>query len=294
MRRTVKAWILGCLLSVSTLLMFSNEIEAAEKIWFYLDGQEQRYQGDIEFFEDEIWLPVRPILLKAVEINEEWNIDSAYITRLLKGELEEEEEIEELCELEIVKINNRDMIKLSDVELLGFDAYFYEQEAIVHVNTPQLMVVENLTIGMTKEEVNEELSGIHWNTGFGKKADYIGFYGEMNSFSYKDRYGYTRTGEVPDIQIEIIENEVTYLLIATNQLETSKGIKVGDRLTDAIRAYGSQNTRFQEDGKQIVVYDVEFGSIWFIAENQKIERIGIWDHHLYGFGEQKEKEEEDL
>ncbi|WP_100404928.1 hypothetical protein [Bacillus solitudinis] len=281
-------------ISISLLVMLPNEAEATEKTWFYIDGQEQRYQGNIEVVNQEVWVPARPILHLLPEIHKEWGIDSAYLNRWLRDELEEEEEeIEELLELERMEINNREYLSISDIKELGLEAYYYQDEKILHINTPGLMEINEITIGLSKTEINHHLENIHWNTGFGKVADFIGFYGEMNPYSYKDRYGYVREEEVPDLQIEVIDDIVTYLIISSDEYVTSKNIKVGDSLSDVFRAYGNQFVREQEDGKQIVVYDVEFGSIWFIAgENQKIERFAFWNNHLEGFGEKREKIEE--
>ncbi|WP_017726873.1 hypothetical protein [Halalkalibacterium ligniniphilum] len=271
-------------------LTFQQPSSASTPIAFYLDGQEQRYGGQVIRHEGMIWLPVRPILEKLADFHATWNGDYLGVNRLLRGEDVAEEEVELFAELDIRSIQNRDMISIEDVRWLGFDAYLYESENILHVSTPDLMTVADISIGLSMDEVNRKLGDIHWNTGFGQEADYIGFYGEMKEFTYVDRYGYKRKGSVPDIQIEIKEDAVSYILVSSENFPTSKGVKVGDRISEVTRAYGSQAVREQIDGKQVVIYDVEYGSIWFIANQQnEIERIGYWNHHIKGFGKEEEE-----
>ncbi len=278
------------------MMLFNKPVLAEEQIHSYLDGQEQPYQGQVVQDVEGIWIPLKPILLKLNDVQPEWEIDTKMINDFLRERrlaAREEREIEadllevvtELKGIEIKDIDHREMIHLDDVEWLGFDVYFFQNERILHINTPKLGELAELYIGDHKEKV-DQLYEVHWNTGFGQGADLIGFIGDMLPYSYIDRYGYERTGEVPELQVEIKDGQITYLFVSSDRFETSKKIKIGDRLSDVYRVYGSQYVRDRVDGKQIVVYDVEFGSIWFIAnEKQIIERIAFWDHHLRGFGD---------
>jgi hypothetical protein len=311
-------WLLAAF--IITFIYIANPVhtEATEesKVWFYIDGQEQKYVGDPILHNGDWWLPLRPVLTEAAMFNPDLNqgsIDVQNIMRVLNEErkralLEEEEEPREewvvqteeekeydeilyfLAHFTLDFIQNRDVIRLSDVALLGFDHYIYEQQQIIHLSSPHLMTIANINLGERRTTVNSILQGIHWNTGFGVEADYIGFYGDENQLTYRDRYGYERIEKAYDIQIEIIEDGLSHIFVSDSAYETSKGIKVGDRMNEAIRAYGNQFIRESIDGKQVVIYEVELGSIWFIADaDQTIERIGFWDHHLRGFGEIEEE-----
>lgn len=286
-----------CVFFILAIVLFSPDqsVEAHDPIYFYIDGQEQRYQGEVVIDQEGIWVPIRPILSHLLYINEDWELDSQTINRFLRDELNEEEEENEvwgfLLGAEVKQINSRDMLHLDDVYQLGFDAFYFESERILHVNTPTFMEIAELSVGDSQEAVKRMFPDVHWNTGFGQEADLIGFIGDMHAYSYIDRYGYERKEEVPDLQVEIKNKRVTYLLVSSKRFPTSKNIKVGDRLTAVYRAYGNQYVRQAADDKQVIVYDVELGSIWFIANReQEIERIAYWDHHLRGFGENQADE----
>ena len=294
----------GYLFFIFTMLFFLSShqtVEASNHVYFYLDGQEQRFQGDIVIDQDGIWVPARPILSNLQYINADWELNSRTINQFLRSQRDEdpltneiEEEFEFLHNIEVKQLNNRDMLHLNDVYQLGFDGFYFESEQILHINTPAFMAIAGLMVGDTIEDVERLFSDVHWNTGFGQEADYIGFVGEMLDYSYIDRYGYERIDEVPELQIEIKNDKVSYLLVSSDRYPTSKNIKVGDRINDVYRAYGSQYVRQRADDKQVIVYDVEVGSIWFIANrDQEIERIAYWDHHLRGFGENQADELEE-
>ncbi|MCM3488055.1 hypothetical protein M3689_01900 [Alkalihalophilus marmarensis] len=311
--------VLSCLFFVSPSHSYASE---TAKTWFYIDGQEQRYVGEPVKIDGEWWLPLRPVLMEAAHFNGELKDGYGYVQKIIRvlneerhkmsladedtrvGSIEsienreiteEEKEHEEilsfLSSFSLDYIQNRDMIRLADVGKLGFDYYMYQDTGIIHLNSPGLMDMAGLSIGLNKEQVNGVLGAIHWNTGYGMTADYVGFYGSENEFTYRDRYGYERKENAFDVQIEITDNALSHLIVSDAGYETSKGISVGDRLNDAVRAYGNQYVRESIDGKQVIIYDVEFGSIWFIAgSDQSIERIGYWDHQLRGFGDSQQEE----
>ncbi|MCM3759832.1 hypothetical protein M3212_03405 [Alkalihalobacillus oceani] len=291
-------------------LVFAAKGAAAENIYFYIDGQEQRYQGEVVEEAGSLLVPLRPILMNLHFINAEWAFTSREINEFLRekrkeqqeaqsGQVKDEEQekeqdlnpleaVPQLRDLSIVERNNREMIRLDDVIRLGFDGYYYQNENILQVNTPAFMEIAGLVVGDSRQKVSGLYPDVHWNTGFGQAAELNGFIGDMVPYTYKDRYGYERTEEVPELQVEIQDDKVSYLFISSDRFPTSKGIQVGDELRDVYRLYGNQYVRDRIDGKQIIVYDVENGSIWFIADqNQRIERIAYWDHHLRGFGEQQ-------
>ncbi|TWI57188.1 hypothetical protein [Halalkalibacter nanhaiisediminis] len=293
---------------IVAILLFTSwhSVEANNHVYFYIDGQEQRYQGDIVINQDGMWVPLRPVFENLSYIHNDWGLDSRTINQFIRAQRNEhnKEELHEivtdypfLMDIKVKQINNRAMIHLDNVYQLGFDAFYFESEQILHINTPALMEIAGLRIGDNISGVNRLFPDVHWNTAFGQEADFIGFIGDMEEYSFIDRYGYERVEEVPELQVEIKNNQVTYLIASSERFPTSKGIKVGDRLNDVYRAYGNQYVRERLDDKQIVVYDVELGSIWFIANrDQEIERIAYWDHQLRGFGENQveELEETDL
>ncbi|MCM3715167.1 hypothetical protein M3202_13845 [Alkalihalobacillus oceani] len=287
-------------------LVFAAKGVAAEKIYFYIDGQEQRYQGEVVEEAGSLLVPLRPILMNLHFIDDEWAFTSREINEFLRekrsgqqetrsGQGEDEEQemnpleaVPLLRDLPFVEKNNREMIRLEDVIRLGFDGYYYQNDDILQVNTPAFMEIAGLVVGDSRQKVSGLYPDVHWNTGFGQAAELNGFIGEMVPYTYKDRYGYERTEEVPELQVEIQDDRVSYLFVSSDRFPTSKGVQVGDELRDVYRLYGNQYVRDRMDGKQIIVYDVENGSIWFIADqDQVIERIAYWDHHLRGFGEQQ-------
>ncbi len=304
-----------------------SNVGAESKVWFYMDGQEQRYVGNPMYLNGEWSVPLRPILMEASEFHPELSGGPSYVQKIIRtlneermkeadddllssveSRLLEESNDGEKMEVELERerillfmedftlnyVNRRDMIRLADIPKLGFDYYVYEEERMIHVNSPGLGELAGLSVSMSHKSVTNQFSQIHWNTGFAKKADYYGFYGTDKDFSYQDKYGYERVESVYDLQLEMTEGRLSHLIVSTDLYPTSKGIRVGDRVNDAIRTYGSQFVRETMDGKQVIIYDVEFGSIWFIANrDQMIERIGYWDHHVRGFGEVQEEEIEE-
>ncbi|NEU29718.1 hypothetical protein GN156_02875 [bacterium LRH843] len=290
---------IGWLLIIIMLVTASPyAVKASEHTYFYLDGQEQRYQGEVVEDQTGMWVPIRPILSNLGYVHSEWEMDSTAINQFLRGirqkdkeAVENIEEFEFLQDLNVSQVNKRDMIHIDEVKQLGFDVFYYHSKKILHINTPRFMEIAGIVVGDRKGEVERLFPEVHWNTAFGQDADFIGFNGDMLPFSYKDRYGYERNEEVPELQVEIKDDHVSYVIVSSDRYPTSKKIKVGDRLTNVYRTYGTGYVRDRVDDKNIIVYDVEFGSIWFIANSdQEIERIAYWDHHLRGFGENQVEE----
>lgn len=286
-------------LALIFMFVFVPTVSAEERIYFYLDGQEQRYDGDVVVIDRQLFLPLRPLLLNLQYVDETWAIDRRLVAECLrdvyKGDLENctlFEIVPPLDDVDIRFIDRRAMISLDDAKRLGYDVYFFEKEKILHVNTANLHELAGLRIGESMDVVAEKFPDVDWNTAFGQPADYVGFIGANVPYTYVDRYGYVRKGEVPEVQVEIRDGNISYIFVSSDRFPTSKRVKVGDHLRDVFQAYGSQFVRDEVDGKQIVVYDVEFGSIWFIANNEQIiERIAYWDHHLKGFGKDAIRDE---
>ncbi|WP_096198960.1 hypothetical protein [Bacillus sp. FJAT-45350] len=260
------------------ILTFAGNETYANSIKLYIDGQPQTYFGQVVEENGEMFLPLRPVML-SVERRVAKETEMVYGLSMEQDYLENIEN-----DIQVQSIRGRDMITLAEAEKLGFESTFYNEEQVLHVSSSNLLTVADIEIGMSRQEVNEILGTIHWNTVFSKQADYIGFYGEMHSYMYVDRYGYERRGEVPDIQIEIIDGTVSYVIVSSPEYLTSKGVSVGDNVSTLFRTYGTSFVREYIDGKEVYIYDVEQGSIWFIAnQNREIERIGYWDHWMRGF-----------
>lgn len=290
-RKRMRTYAIAIFTLLITFLCTHVSTAHAHSIYYYLDGQDQRAFGAVIETDEGLWLPARSILQKLQYVNEEWELDNKEISDFIRSKVDEsfewEEEIDFLIDVHVELMNNELMIHLQEVKNLGFDAYYFKKAHILHVNTPSFMEIADLSIGQSKADVEKEFPEVHWNTGFGQAADVIGFIGSMHSYSYVDRYGYERKGEVPDIQVEIKNDRVSYILVSSNKYPTSKNVKVGDSLRTVYAHYGSNYVRDRVDNKEVIVYDAEFGSIWFIGnEDNEIERIGYWDHHLRGFGKE--------
>ncbi|RSL31003.1 hypothetical protein D7Z54_22925 [Salibacterium salarium] len=240
----------------------------------YIDGQLQTYGGSPIFDHGELFVPIQAAI-KVLDDKADIDNDAAYADESLVDYLEENDHIEE--------VDGRDVVLVRTLQNLGIRAEWLDDPGRLHLETADLLTVNNLKIGDSLEEVNNKLD-VHWNTGFGKLADYIGFYGDNQEFTYTDRYGKERTGKVPDIQLEILENSLSYIILSSSEYETTRGISVGDTLFDVTRSHGSEFINETADGKTIYIYHVNDGSLWFIAdENSEIERIALWGFQLEGF-----------
>ncbi|MBU8908373.1 hypothetical protein [Desertibacillus haloalkaliphilus] len=258
-----------------------GQASASNSVSYYFDGQRQYEFAKPIHNDGHYWFPAAP-LLKQVEKQIKYDTKtqdsqeevSVRTIDALMADLESEQ----------VVVGDREMISDSVLEDYGYSVYHYDQNNSLHVSSPELMTIAGITIGSMKHVVDTQLTGVKWDTAYGKKADVIGYFGEMIDLHYTDRYGIERSGQVPELQIEVTDGVVSYMIVSSPQFSTSKGIVVGDRLTDVIRSYGTNYYRERIDGKEVLIYDVEFGSIWFIANSErKIERIGYWDHWVRGF-----------
>ncbi|WP_026699920.1 hypothetical protein [Salibacterium aidingense] len=240
----------------------------------YIDGQLQTYAGSPVFENGILYVSIQA----AVQVmNEKAEIDRdvPYAEESAFEFLEENDYIEEIEEQEVVRV--------SSLQELGIQAEWEDNPGRLHLETADLLTVDNLRIGDTLNEVDEKLD-VHWNTGYGQPADYIGFHGDMHEFTYQDRYGEERTGDVPDMQLEITDNELTYMIFSSSDFETARGVTVGDSLFDVRRAHGSEYIEETIDGKTVHIYHVNGGSLWFIADdNNDVERIGIWAFQIEGY-----------
>ncbi|WP_125559079.1 hypothetical protein [Salibacterium salarium] len=240
----------------------------------YIDGQLQTYGGSPIFNEGVLYVPVQA---GVKVLNDKADVDKgvSYADESVYDYLEENNYIEE--------IDSRDVIRVSELQNLGIRAEWLDNPGRLHLETADLLAVDHLRIGDSLKEVNDKLD-VHWNTGFGKPADYIGFHGDTHEFSYTDRYGKKRSGEVPDIQLEILDNSLSYIILSSSEFETARGVSVGDTLFDVTRAHGSEYINETADGKKVHIYHVNGGSMWFIAnEDNEIERIALWGFQLEGY-----------
>ena len=257
-----------------------HEASAKEEIAYYIDGQPQRYSGSITMIHNEYYVPLHPLVIRS----EQW---SQYVEEIRElGEYPSYVDFVEILEeqLDIEEVNGREMLALHNLDFFGYEYYLYESNNILHLSSQGLIEIAGIHVGMDKDEVEAVLGPVHWNTAFGQNADYIGFYGEMKDYYYTDRYRITRKGQVPDIQLEITDGKLSYIIVSSVEYPTSKGIRVGDPLGDVFREYGSSYVREDIDGKQVYIYDVEQGSIWFITNQERqVERIGYWNFWLAGF-----------
>ncbi|SFE72653.1 hypothetical protein [Alteribacillus iranensis] len=293
MKRIVRTIVAGGLILCTTwgtpaalaTVPFQTELEREEEQQqeqadsghsLYIDGQEQSYTGEPIFHQGVLYVTV-PGAIQA--LNEKAEIDP---TAPFADELSPYDYLEDNDFIE--SVNNREVVRVSHLQDLGVKAQWYDDPGRLHLETADLLTVDDLEVGDTISEVEEKVN-IHWNTGYGQPADYIGFVGDMKEYTYTDRYGEERSGEVPELQLEIIDGLLTYIIISDESYETAKGITVGDSLFDVTRAHGSDYVKESVDGKIVYIYHVNHGSIWFIAnENtREVERIGLWDTQLEGF-----------
>ncbi|MDA3129188.1 hypothetical protein ACFPTR_02930 [Aliibacillus thermotolerans] len=251
----------------------SEERETTEHV-IYIDGQEQKYPGEPIFHGGNLYVPVS-VAIAAFHEKMKTDVDLAEKISLSTYDYFAEKGY-------IEQINQREVVRVKYLQNEGIRAEWLDQPGRLHLETTELLTVHGISVGDTLQQVNERFD-VHWNTGYGQPADYIGFYGEMNEYTYTDRFGKTRAGEVPELQFEIIDNRLTYIFVSDSDYEISKGIRVGDSLYDTVRQYGADFVRAEVDGKNIYIYHVKGGSIWFIAEGQEIERIALWQGQLEGY-----------
>ncbi|SDI25567.1 hypothetical protein [Alteribacillus bidgolensis] len=251
-----------------------QEVDEEEHV-LYIDGQIQTYAGQPIFHEGILYVTAQAAV-KALNNKAEIEEDLPYTERSSPYEyLEQNNDIE--------KINNREVVRVNDLQSFGIKAEWLDNPGRLHLETADLLTVDNLQIGDSMDEVNSHFD-VHWNTGYGQPADYIGFYGGMHEFTYTDRYGKKRSGDVPELQLEIKDDELTYIIISSSSYETAKGVTVGDSLFDVRRAHGSEYVEEKADGKTVYIYHVNGGSLWFIADDDRnVERIGLWAFQLEGY-----------
>ncbi|MFB4162792.1 hypothetical protein ACE1TI_02885 [Alteribacillus sp. JSM 102045] len=251
------------------------ESEKEQEHALYIDGQLQTYTGEPIFHEGVLYVTVQAAV-KALNEKAEIEKNVPYAEASSPYEyLDRKNNIEE--------VHNREAVRVDVLQELGIKAEWLENPGRLHLETADLLAVDSLQIGDTMDEVDSQFD-VHWNTGYGQPADYIGFYGDMHEFTYTDRYGKERFGEVPDLQFEITDDSLTYMIISSSDYETAKGVSVGDSLFDVTRAHGSDYVEEKQDGKTIYIYHVKGGSLWFIADDDRnVERIGLWRFQLEGY-----------
>ncbi|MGY4689495.1 hypothetical protein [Salibacterium sp. K-3] len=248
--------------------------ESSREHALYIDGQRQTYAGK-PVFEDGILYVSIQAAVQVMNDKEDINDDVPYAEESSFDFLEDNDYIEE--------VDGQEVVRISNLQELGIRAEWLDNPGRLHLETADQLTAGGLDIGDSMEAVDEELD-VHWNTGFGKPADYIGFHGDMHAFTYTDRYGEQRSGEVPDMQLEIMDDALTYMIFSSDEFETARGATVGDTLFDVRRAHGSEYIEQNIDGKIVRIYHVNDGSLWFIAdEEEEVERIGIWDFQLEGY-----------
>ncbi|MFB5661360.1 hypothetical protein [Alteribacillus sp. HJP-4] len=253
----------------------SGDRETAEEYELYIDGQSDSLSGPPVFNNGELLVPLTAAVRGMNEFAEvERNAvfteaDSAY-------DYLEENQL-------IVEIDGREFVNVTTLQDAGLTADWKDDSGRLHLETADMLSTGNIRVGESIDDINNKID-IHWNTAFGNAADYIGFHGNMHEFTYTDRFGENRTGEVPDLQVEAAENQVTYLILSSSEWETARGAAVGDSLFDVARAHGSDYIQEEIDGKTVHIYHVNNGSLWFIAnENKDVERIGLWSGQLEGY-----------
>ncbi|PSL50953.1 hypothetical protein B0H94_102230 [Salsuginibacillus halophilus] len=241
----------------------------------YIDGQEQNYGGAPFWAGGEIFLPVAAAvqaLNEYSDVQEALGVNHPFEDERPYDVLDEEGWVQQ--------VDNRESVALRNVEHFGVQAYWFDDPARLHLETGSLLGFSGVPVGATRASA-EDAFNADWKTGYGKAADEIGFHGGMNQFNYTNRFGEERSGDVPDVQIEIKGETVTYLIASDEDYATSKNVAVGDDLFEARRMYGSSYEEFEAVGKTVRVYDVREGSIWFIADDRnEIERIGLWHRHV--------------
>ncbi len=175
-------------------------------------------------------------------------------------------------------MEGQEAVNIEALQDLGMKASWYDNPDHLHLETGNLLGIEGASVGDSVQAVDRNFD-IHWNTGFGQAADYVGFYGGNNEFMYTDRYGIKRTGQVPDVQFEVMDGYITYIMIASADHSTSKGVSPGDPLFEVQRVYGRVHETELIDGNRVYIYEVNHGSLWFIGdeEEESIQRIVLWD-----------------
>lgn len=276
MKKVFASTIVVFLFLLSSIPSFGAEIEGGEEEEpvIYIDGQEQKYYGEPIFHGGEIYVPL-PVAIAA--INEKMKTDDTLIEKISSSTYDYVNENDY-----IEQINGREVVSVNHLRHEGIRFEWLDDPGRLHLETTELLTVSGLSVGDTLQRVNEQFD-VHWNTGFGQPADYIGFYGEMKEYTYTDRFGKTRSSEVPELQFEIIDNRLTYIFVSDSDYEVAKGIRVGDSLYDVVEQYGSDFIRERVDGKNLYIYHVKNGSIWFIADGQEIERIALWSGQVAGY-----------
>ncbi|WP_158736084.1 hypothetical protein [Alteribacillus sp. YIM 98480] len=283
----VQVLLLGALMcqtnGAQAAMPFSTEAEPPseeqevdeEEHALYIDGQLQTYAGQPIFHEGILYVTAQAAV-KALNDKAEIEEGLPYTGSSSPYEyLEQNNDVEE--------INNRKVVRVNDLQSLGIKAEWLDDPGRLHLETADLLTLDNLQIGDSMDEVNSHYD-VHWNTGYGQSADYIGFYGDMHEFTYTDRYGKERSGDVPEIQLEIKDDTLTYIIISSSSYETARGITVGDSLFDVRRAHGSEYVEEKADGKTVYIYHVNGGSLWFIADDDRnVERISLWAFQLEGY-----------
>ncbi|WP_100399687.1 hypothetical protein [Bacillus sp. FJAT-44742] len=232
----------------------------------YIDGQRQIYTPF--FKEGELFLPL-PAAIQALSQYEEYG----------SGEGEVAEPFDYIKERSMVEeVEGQEAVNIEALQDLGMKASWYDNPDHLHLETGNLLGIEGVSVGDSVQAVDRKFD-IHWNTGFGQAADYVGFYGGNNEFVYTDRYGIKRTGQVPDVQFEVMDDYITYIMMASADYSTSKGVSPGDPLSEVQRVYGRDHETELIDGNRVYIYEVDHGSLWFIGDKEEdsIQRIALWD-----------------
>ncbi|WP_240374820.1 hypothetical protein [Bacillus piscicola] len=241
----------------------------------YIDGQKQSYTGR-PIFQNGIMYVTIPAAVKVLNELADVQANVPYARERSPYDYLKKNNV-------IEKVKSREVVRIKTLQDLGIQAFWYDNPGTLHLETVDLLKVGNLKIGDSLKEVEQQID-VHWNTGYGQPADYIGYHGGTHTFTYKDRYGREHMGEVPDLQLEITDGILSYMIISDESYETTKGISVGDTLSDVTRMYGSEYMNETIDGKTVYIYHVKDGSLWFIAdEDRQLERIGLWAYQLEGY-----------
>ncbi|WP_018921538.1 hypothetical protein [Salsuginibacillus kocurii] len=241
----------------------------------YIDGQKQTYTGEPFWAGGELFVPLPAAVQVLNEFEDTASVREESVPYSEDGArryLEDEELVQEVGGQESVAVRN--------IEGFGVQAYWYDNPPRLHFETADLLEVEGLRPGVSQQTVENSFN-VEWGSAYSSNADYIGYYGDLHEFTYTDRYGHERSGDVPDIQFELKDNELTYMILSSDDYQTTKGIEVGDQLFDVRRMYGQPTLEERIDGKQVYIYHVRDGSLWFISdEDQDIERIGLWKYQV--------------
>ncbi|SDI01474.1 hypothetical protein SAMN05192534_11849 [Alteribacillus persepolensis] len=241
----------------------------------YIDGQLQTYTGPPLFHNGSLYVTVQAAVQALNEYIETEESAAVSASASSYDWLREQNHID--------TIHNRDVVPIEVLQQQGIKAEWLDDPGRLHLETVDLLRAGDIKIGDSMQEVNRHYD-VEWTKGYGQAADYIGFYGENVTFEYTDRFGKERSGDVPEMQVEVIDNTLTYIILSSPDYETEKGIQVGDSLFDAARAYGSEHIKETILGKIVHIYHVNNGSVWFIADDDRdIERIALWGFQLPGY-----------